>query len=78
MGNVLHPSHKDSVIALAFSQDREMIASALYNRTIRLQDMRQACNMFQLKKSSDAVHCLEFSQDGKLLASALFDKQIRL
>jgi WD40 repeat protein len=73
-----YPGHKDSVIALAFSQDREMIASALYDRTIRLRDMRQACDMFQLNRSSDAVHCLEFSPDGKLLASASFDKQIRL
>jgi WD40 repeat protein len=73
-----HPGHKNSVIALAFSQDREIITSALYNRTIRLRDIRQACDMFQLKKSSDAVHCLEFWQNSKLLASASFDKQIRL
>lgn len=73
-----HPGHEDSVIALAFSQDGEMMASASYDGTIRLRDMRQACDMFQLKRSSDAVHCLEFSPDGKLLASASFDKQIRL
>ena len=73
-----HPGHRDSVIALAFSQDGEMMASASYDGTIRLRDMRQARDMFQLKGSSYAVHCLEFSPDGKLLASASFDKQIRL
>jgi WD40 repeat protein len=73
-----HPGHEDSVIALAFSQDGERMASASCDGTIRLRDMRQARHMFQLKGSSIAVHSLEFSPDGKLLASASFDKRIRL
>ena len=73
-----HPGHGDSVIALASLQDGEMMASASYDGTIRLRDMRQARDIFQPKGSSDAVHCLEFSPDGKLLASTSFDKQIRL
>jgi WD40 repeat protein len=41
-----YPGHRDSVIALAFSQDGKMMASASYDGTIRLRDMRQARDMF--------------------------------
>jgi WD40 repeat protein len=41
-----HPSHRDLVIVLAFSQDREIIVSASYDRTIRLRDIRQARDIF--------------------------------
>jgi WD40 repeat protein len=41
-----HPSHRDSVIALAFLQDEEIIVSALYDKTIRLRDIRQARDIF--------------------------------
>ncbi|CAG8979563.1 hypothetical protein HYALB_00011917 [Hymenoscyphus albidus] len=68
--------HKDSVIALAFSQDGGMMASASYDGTIRLQNMEQAGDMFELQGSR--VHSPKFSPDGKLLASASSDDQIRL
>jgi WD40 repeat protein len=53
-----HVGHEDSVIALAFSQDGERMASASHDRTTRVRDMRQARHMFQLKGSSIAVHLI--------------------
>lgn len=70
--------HTDTVSAIAFSPDSLVLASASFDRTVRLWDSRNLRQFRVLKGHEDSVLSVAFSEDGKRLGSASADKTVRL
>ncbi|RYP48229.1 hypothetical protein DL768_005836 [Monosporascus sp. mg162] len=70
--------HSHSVCAITFSPDGKTLASASYDRTIRLWDTATGAQQQTIEGHSGPVCAIAFSPDGKTLASASGDKTIRL
>src|SRR6266480_198946 len=61
--------HSSGVNAVVFSSDGQRLASASYDRTIKIWDAASgAC--LQMEGHSDSVNSVVFSSDGQRLASA--------
>ncbi|KAK8149428.1 wD repeat domain [Beauveria asiatica] len=73
----MHSGHSSYVNALAFSRDGTL-ASASYDRTVRIRDPAKPDTMKILTGHTDSVFAIEFSRDGKQLASASHDNTVRL
>jgi hypothetical protein len=71
-------AHDDVVHALAFSPDGKVLASASYDRLIKLQEAPSGKLLRVLKDHSDAVYGIAFSPDGKFLASAAADRTVKV
>jgi len=70
-------SPEATVIALAVSPDGNTLATAGYDRTVRLWDMASGKCLHELKGHSETVRALAFSPDGIRVASAGFDRSIK-
>jgi hypothetical protein len=70
--------HKDVLYVLAWSPDNKTLASAGYDRIIRLWDATTGKPIRELKDHSDTVYGLAFNQDGTLLASAAADRAVKV
>jgi len=78
--------HKDEVIGVDFSFDGQMIATASFDKTVKLwskdgQSLRTLVDNQLPGKSeshSDRVNSVDFSPDGKMIATASFDKTVKL
>lgn len=70
--------HDDVVQALAFSADGNWLASASYDRLIRLWDVANAKAGPVLKDHSDSVYGVSFRPDGRLVASGGADRAVKV
>lgn len=70
--------HTNRVTSVAFSPDGQTVASASWDKTVRLWDTQTGESKLTLEGHSDYVYCVAFSPDGKTLASGSEDYTIRL
>jgi WD40 repeat protein len=66
------------VLAVAFSPDEKLLATAGSDRTIKLWDLLRGRELLTLQGHTDSVTGLAFSPDRKLMVSTGADKTIRL
>ena len=71
-------AHNDVIYAAAFSPDNKILATASYDRLIKLWDVASGKELRTLKDHSDAVYSLAFSPDGKWLASGAADRAVKI
>jgi len=72
------PGHEDVVAGLCFRRDGKKLASASYDRTVRVWDVESRKLERTLTAHSDFVHAVAFMPDGKHLVSGSKDRSARL
>ena len=77
-GPVTLRGHLGYVTSVAFSPDGKRLASASYDKTIKLWNLAAGTELLTLKGHSDVVWFVAFSPDGKRLASGSSDKTVKL
>jgi WD40 repeat protein len=70
--------HAGIVHHLAFSPDGSMLATASFDKTIKIWDAETGKELSTLKGHTDHVYCVAFSSDSAMLASGGKDRSIRL
>lgn len=70
--------HADCIYAVAISPDGATIASASYDKLIKLWDAATGKELKTLKDHTDAIYALVFTPDGKRLISGAADRTIKV
>ena len=71
-------AHKGEVLAVMFSPDSRLLASASRDKTVKVWDPFRRRVLHTLKGHRDHVQYIVFSPDGRLLASGSKDRTIKL
>jgi hypothetical protein len=70
--------HADCIYALAISPDGKTLATASYDKLIKLWDVATGTEIRTLQDHIDAVYALAFTPDGKQLVSASADRTVKV
>ena len=70
--------HEDVVASVCFRPDGKQLASASFDKTVRIWDLASHKTVRTLTGHSDFVYAVAWSRDGKLLASASKDRTVKL
>lgn len=70
--------HKDAILSVAFSPDGATIATASYDKLVKLWDAATGRELRTLKEHSDAVYSVAFLPDGKQLVSGAGDRTLKI
>ncbi|MDP9323867.1 MAG: hypothetical protein M3P13_09540 [Acidobacteriota bacterium] len=70
--------HRDSILAIAFSPDGDTIASASYDKLIKLWTVADGKVIATLKEHTDAVYAVAFMPGGTQLLSAAGDRTVKI
>jgi WD40 repeat protein len=70
--------HSDFVTSVAFSHDSTRLASASYDKTVKIWDASSGACLQTLKGHSDLVLSVAFSHDSTRLASASDGKTVKI
>ncbi len=70
--------HADCIYAVAISPDGKTIATASYDKLIKLWDAETGKEGKTLKDHIDAIYALDFTPDGKRLVSGAADRSIKV
>ena len=70
--------HTDLIYSIAISRDREILASASADKTIKIWQLNTGQELHTLWGHTDAVLSIAISSDGEILASGSADKTIKI
>jgi hypothetical protein len=70
--------HHDVVSSVAFSRDGKHLASASFDKTVRIWNLETLKSEHELTGHSDFVYAVAYSPDGKWIASASKDRSVKV
>jgi WD40 repeat protein len=70
--------HDDVVFSIVFSPESQRLASASFDKTVRVWDVASHKSLLRLDGHSDFVYGVAFSPDGKWLASCSKDRSVKI
>jgi tetratricopeptide (TPR) repeat protein len=78
-GQIVHTltGHSAEVVSVAFSPDGRRLATASYDRTMKLWDVQTGQGVFTLLGHTASLVCLAFSPDGNQIVTGSFDATAR-
>jgi len=77
-GGATIAGHSDCIFAAAISPDARFLATASYDKLIKIWDLASGKELRTLKDHIDAIYALAFTQDGKRLISGAADRTVKV